>query len=99
MVCNRCSSVPNSVPNGVLDSSTWVLPVCEEQPTGTVVISNGTTLQTLTLDEGYYRDRATSLEILKCYRPEACKGGDDASNYCASGYEGACKGVIWVRFT
>lgn len=93
-VCNRCSSVPNSVADGVLGHSTWLLPFCENQPTGTVPMSNGTTTDTLVLDKGYYRDSQLSEDVLKCYRPESCKGGDDATDYCAMGYEGACKGIV-----
>lgn len=50
----------------------------------------GTTLSTLDLEKGYYRTSADSKNILKCLREEACVGGVDSSNYCASGYQGPC---------
>lgn len=50
-VCNGCSSVPYSVPGGVDDDSSWVIPVCEEAPKGALAPSNGTRTQLLTLEK------------------------------------------------
>lgn len=52
--------------------------------------TGGTTLSTLDLEKGYYRTSADSKNVLKCLREEACVGGVDSSNYCASGYQGPC---------
>ena len=59
--------------------------------TGVNTGTAGTTLQTLELEPGYYRTSETSPNILECHREEACVGGSDASQYCASGYRDACK--------
>lgn len=93
-VCNGCAPVSNSLPKGIDDNSTWLLPVCEDPPTGTRAVSQGTTTQTLTLNKGYYRDTGFVEELLACYRPQACAGGDHVGGYCAVGYEGPCEAVI-----
>ena len=53
--------------------------------------SAGATLQTLDLEPGYYRTSETSRNVLECHREEACVGGSNASQYCAPGYQDACK--------
>lgn len=45
-------------------------------------------LQSLKVDEGYWRESVTSREILECYEATACSGG--IGHYCAGGYEGPC---------
>jgi len=42
-------------------------------------------LNSLHLSSGYYRISSTSMTVHKCPLPEACAGGDDASDYCAPG--------------
>lgn len=91
-VCEGCSAVDNKVPNtvGVYQDT----PVCKELPMGTVAQSGGTTLESITLAEGYYRTSESSEELLECHRFEACAGGSDPRNYCAAGYQDVCKMTI-----
>ena len=49
------------------------------------------TLETLSLERGYWRVSDTSKIILKCYREAACAGGSTFKDYCSSGYDGPCK--------
>lgn len=92
-VCTGCSPDERTIPAGIV-SRQWQLPSCEELPTGTVAVHDGTTAWTLCLAEGYYRDSELSLDILECYRHEACVGGNGVEGYCADGYEGACERPI-----
>lgn len=48
-------------------------------------------LEDLDLLQGYYRTSASSHQVVACHQEEACKGGDDAGDYCAEGYEGPRK--------
>ncbi|CAN0445352.1 unnamed protein product, partial [Scytosiphon promiscuus] len=40
------------------------------------------------LAQGYFRASNQSQVVLKCYQANACRGGDNIENYCASGYMG-----------
>ena len=93
-VCRGCSTVPNQIPEGVWVTNEHETPTCTELPKGIVRVSSGTTVASLTLEEGYFRTSNDSSVILECYRSEACKGGDDPGKYCANGYEGACEHKI-----
>ena len=64
---------------------------CKDLPGGTLALSSGTTIEDITLQEGYYRTSNESSVVVQCYRTEACLGGNDPAHYCADGYEGACK--------
>lgn len=59
--------------------------------TGATTASAGTTLEMLELDRGYYRTSSTSQDLLECHQKQACVGGSNAEQYCASGYRDACK--------
>ncbi|CAM9098262.1 unnamed protein product, partial [Laminaria digitata] len=67
------------------------MPVCGDPPAGAIAEASGTTVETLSLEEGYYRTSNQSHAILKCYQPSACVGGNDTAKYCAPGYDGPCK--------
>lgn len=90
-VCQGCSAAASDLPDGVHINNQSGTPSCKELPEGTVALSSGTTVESLTLLEGYYRTSNQSSAVLECYRSEACVGGDDPGNYCAEGYEGACE--------
>ena len=78
--CTGCSVLSdNRVPTcvAILDHTSSL------EPTGT--------LETLSLDSGYWRTSNTSRNILTCYRETACAGGSTVEEYCSSGYEGPCK--------
>lgn len=89
-VCARCVNGGEGVPNGdqvQIDG----IPLCAAPPSGVTALSRGTTLETLTLEKGYYRTSNLSHDVRGCYSEEACVGGNDADTYCASGYEGPCE--------
>ncbi|CAN0375421.1 unnamed protein product, partial [Scytosiphon promiscuus] len=48
----------------------------------------------LTLKNGYFRTSNQSYVILQCFRRNACQGGKDADDYCASGYTGPCENAF-----
>lgn len=43
-------------------------------------------LETLTLQQGFWRTSPTSKDIRECYKNSACVGGTEG--YCNEGYEG-----------
>lgn len=55
--------------------------------------SGGTvTLETLSIEPGYWRATASSTEIVPCYHADACLGGvTGTAGYCLEGYEGPCE--------
>ena len=60
----------------------------------TTATEPGTALETLDIDQGYWRVTNTSDNVLACYNPDACIGGQTgAGGFCAQGYKGPCKGV------
>lgn len=62
-----------------------------ESPGGTNV-----TLQTLSIDKGYWRTTSDSTDILPCYNPDACTRGLTGSpGFCKSGLQRA----MWVLST
>lgn len=91
-VCTRCSGEEDELLNTQAVEVDG-LSVCAAAPSGSTASSSGTTVETLRLRQGYYRTSNQSHVVLECYRKEACNGGHDAANYCASGYKGACEGV------
>ena len=90
-VCRGCTTVPNQILDGVWVTNEHETPTCTELPKGTVSLSSGTTVVSLTLQKGYFRTSNETSVIFECYRSEACEGGDDPGKYCANGYEGACE--------
>ncbi|CAN0122023.1 unnamed protein product [Ectocarpus sp. 6 AP-2014] len=64
-------------------------------PTCSDVMDHGTstggnvTLETLSIDPGYWRATSSSKEILPCYNADACLGGvTGTAGYCLESYEG-----------
>lgn len=95
-VCEKCSTPTNGAPDGVEMDNESGTPSCQKLPVGTVGRSSGTTVSSLTLQEGYYRISNNSVTILTCYRQESCVGGDDSDNYCAVGYGGPCESYTYT---
>ena len=91
--CYACSTVEDQIPDGVqiARNDTFGTPSCIELPAGTIGLSSGTTVASLTLEAGYYRTSNESTVILECYRHEACIGGNKHGDYCAAGYGGPCE--------
>lgn len=70
-------------------------PVCSVALEHTSAKQRGTTLQTLDIDEGYWRASDTSRNIFACYNAVACRGGQTGvDTYCESGYTGPC--ALWI---
>lgn len=63
--------------------------VCEPVLAHTVSPSANGTLQSLELQEGFWRISSTSKDVRECYEADACVGGVEP--YCAAGYTGPCK--------
>lgn len=68
------------------------LPICTEQLENTISGGGDVTLETLSLQSGYWRATNTSRVVLPCYHPGACAGGiSGLSSSCAKGYGGPCE--------
>ncbi|CAN0016960.1 unnamed protein product [Ectocarpus fasciculatus] len=66
-----------------------VTQICEVPLEHTSADEDGLTLETLNIDEGYWRATTESVIILACYNADACAGGKTgADSFCASGYQG-----------
>ncbi|CAM9477686.1 unnamed protein product [Ectocarpus fasciculatus] len=87
-VCTDCAVSCAEIPEGVFVANDAFVPICETIMMGASG-NAGATVATLELEPGYYRTSADSREVLQCHQEEACLGGVDTSEYCASGYEGA----------
>ena len=105
-VCDFCPS-PTYSPAGASSCAQCVsgfyyslLETCVSCPKGTLCAADGGSTQThLTLQEGYWRLFATSVDVFACPLPGSCAGGDAVSRrqllsstfgdkYCATGYMG-----------
>lgn len=70
-------------------------PVCSRAPEHTTANEFGNTLETLSIQTGYWRATTSSDIILACYNPRACRGGQTGTEtFCRDGYTGACKCVM-----
>ena len=68
------------------------MPYCEVVLAHSSSNGSSTTIESLSIDPGYWRATATSENVLACYNLDACEGGvTGASNYCHKGYEGSCE--------
>ena len=68
--------------------------ICRDQYEHSKSEGPGVTLETLEIEQGYWRAINTSRGngILPCYNEEACEGGVTGSaGYCAQGYTGPCE--------
>ena len=80
-VCDSCN-----VREGNID------PQCSITLEHTTSGKPGSTLNTLSVDKGYWRTTVDSDNILPCYNTAACLGGQTGSeNFCSDGYKGACE--------
>lgn len=65
---------------------------CEAPLDHTTADEDGVTLETLDVDEGFWRASNESDKILACFNEDACSGGQTgAEGYCAPGYKGPCE--------
>ncbi|CAN0196399.1 unnamed protein product [Ectocarpus sp. 12 AP-2014] len=82
-VCSGCEECSDC---DVADSSE--VPTCTITPDHAQ--STGNTIETLSVDRGYWRATPSSRNILACHNGDACLGGETgAADYCAEGYEGS----------
>lgn len=92
LACTQClDGCESDLSHVTIDTET--LPTCEPIPEGVRPSSTATTLQSLDIQEGYYRISTESTIVLECYQKDACVGGVNFSDYCAIGYEGPCKPI------
>ena len=61
----------------------------------------GMSINTLSLNKGYWRASVKSADIEQCLNEEHCVGGDgsDPSSYCAKGYKGPLCAVCQKNYT
>ncbi|CAN0102282.1 unnamed protein product, partial [Ectocarpus fasciculatus] len=80
-----------------VNNSDWIVsvenedrvPICVAQLDHTRSEGGDTTIETLSLDAGYWRATNDSINVLACYNEDACAGGmTDDPAFCQLGYEG-----------
>ena len=70
-------------------------PICDFELEHTTSGEPGNTLNTLSVDKGYWRAKAETNNILQCYNMAACRGGRTGTEtFCGDGYTGPCKTVF-----
>ncbi|CAN0437324.1 unnamed protein product [Ectocarpus sp. 12 AP-2014] len=75
-------------------------PTCEAPLEHTSADAESITLETLHIDEGYWRATTKSENILACYNEDACSGGQTGvDSFCASGYTGPYCAVCETEFS
>lgn len=90
MVCVGCPDWDECFNCSIARGS--VTSTCEAPLEHTLANEDGVTLDTLSLENGYWRATSESDHILACYNEDACIGGQTgATNFCASGYTGPCE--------
>ena len=90
LVCAQClDGCQSDLSNVAINRNS--LPVCNPIPVGVWPLSPATTLQTLDIKEGFFRISTESAIVLECFQQDACLGGIEPSDYCATGYTGPCK--------
>ncbi|CAB1101543.1 unnamed protein product [Ectocarpus sp. CCAP 1310/34] len=96
-VCTCCAVSNAEIPESMVVANNAFVPICETIMKGASG-NAGATVAALELDPDYYRTSADSREVLQCHQEEACMGGVETSEYCASGYEGAFSSVVNVVY-
>lgn len=85
-VCSGCETC------GDCDvANNTVVPTCTDELENTRSTGDTIVLETLSINDGYWRATPSSRVILACHNADACLGGQTgAADYCAEGYEGPC---------
>eukprot|EP00752_Nemacystus_decipiens_P012585 g11145.t1 len=66
-----------------------LVPACEGAMDHSNSSGGTVTLETLSIEPGYWRATASSTDVLACYNADACLGGVTGTDgYCLEGYEG-----------
>lgn len=94
-VCHGCETTCD----GCVFVDGLLAPVCTDVMDHSTSKGGNITLQSLSIEKGYWRPTASSIEVLACYNADACLGGvTGTSGYCLDGYEGPCTCLI-CRFS
>lgn len=68
------------------------VPTCTSELEHSTSPGGNVTLETLSIEPGYWRATASSEGVFECYNPDACLGGvTGVAGYCREGYEGPCE--------
>lgn len=87
-VCDGCPVACD----GCSFDETPVVPTCSDVMNHGTSTGGNVTLETLSIDPGYWRATSSSKEILACYNADACLGGvTGTAGYCLESYEGPCE--------
>lgn len=66
-------------------------PMCLEVMPHATSTGGPTTVETVSIDPGFWRATDSSTEVLACYNPDACLGGmTGTSGFCLESYSGPC---------
>lgn len=104
-VCNSCAELSECDTCVVSDDDAVAL--CTDIPLHTTSPDANGTLQSLSLEEGYWRTSNISREIRRCFNQDACRGGTAETcdgvfcdkGYCAEGYTGPYCSVCADHYT
>lgn len=67
-------------------------PLCTEEFEDSKSTGGNITLETLSIDPGYWRSTTFSRDVFLCYNADACLGGVTVDpGYCQAGFEGPCE--------
>eukprot|EP00752_Nemacystus_decipiens_P002518 g2363.t1 len=84
-VCSSCQMLCD----GCFFEEPDLVPVCEGVMEHSKSSGGTVTLETLSIDPGYWRATASSKDILACHHADACLGGvSGTDDFCLEGYEG-----------
>ena len=88
VLCTDCDS-----PCELCDfEDSFRVPYCEVAMAHSTSNGSSTTIESLSIDPGYWRSTATSKNVLVCYHTDACRGGvTGSSDFCRKGYQGPCE--------
>ncbi|CAM9152222.1 unnamed protein product [Ectocarpus fasciculatus] len=96
VICNGCETTCD----GCVFAEGPLAPICTEVMDHSTSDGGNVTLQTLSIDRGFWRANTSSTEVLACYHADACLGGvTGASGYCEEGYEGPYCGICSDGYT
>lgn len=93
--CERYLKVCDGCPVDACNESIYIKDLrditCSSALEHTTSLS-GATVETLQIEDGYWRATNTSKTVLQCYNAAACRGGQTGdANFCEGGYTGPCE--------
>lgn len=88
VACNGCGT---SCQDCVFEES-LVAPMCTQVMQNAASPGGASTLETISINRGFWRATPNSTVVLACYNDKACLGGvTGTSGYCQEGYKGPCE--------